>query len=89
MEGIALAKEPAMPRGARLTHAPCIGGPYDGRQVRVDQPYFLVTDGDRTYRYLMHRFRGEESTLSFYALDSLPIDHALSYLFRGYRGSDE
>ena len=72
-------------KGAKLTHAPCIGGPFDGRQVALNSGDDLhVREGETSYIYRKHRLRGEVSDLWFYALDTMPIDHALSYLLRHY-----
>jgi hypothetical protein len=70
----------------KLTHAPCIGGPLDGEQLSLNRgEQFMAREGETTYRYLMHKLRGEASELYFYALDTMSVDHALSYLLRGYR----
>jgi hypothetical protein len=71
---------------AKLTHAPCIGGPLDGNQVPLSSgEQLMAREGGTTYRYLMHKLRGETSELYFYALDTMSVDHALSHLLRGYR----
>lgn len=75
---------------ANMTNCPFIGGPLDGqhREMLDDRAYCLAeTPGGGTrVRYLRHVLAGPTRRFSFFALETLSVDDALSSLVHCYPG---